>query len=136
MCKTMYLFMFFLVCEICEHEFNPGNDSKKFRANEEEEEDDDDQDYGNYDDDEVYETPMLQNKDQKRKVVEAVEKPMDDKELKSYFNQYISVLKEQRQQTKTFSDKQLHKIIVQLFQSLQYKSEKPEGELLNIEEIN
>jgi hypothetical protein len=84
--------MFFLVCEICEHEFNPGNDSKKFRANEEEEEDDDDQDYGNYDDDEVYETPMLQNKDQKRKVVEAVEKPMDDKELKSYFNQYIKLL--------------------------------------------
>ena len=114
---------------MCEHEFNPDTDSKRFRANEheEEEEEEDDNNYDNYDDDEMYETPMLKNKDQKRKSVEAVEKPMDEKELKVFFNEYLSVLKEQRQQTNTISDKQLHKIIVKLFQSLQYKSEKPEG---------
>jgi hypothetical protein len=54
---------------------------------------------------------------------------MNDNELKSYYNQYISILKEQQQQTKTFTDKQLHQILAQLFRSLQYKSEQPEGQL-------
>jgi len=118
---------------MCEHEFIPnGDSSKRFRATEddaeeeEEEEEDDYQDYDDYDN-EIYESPMLKTKDQKRKTVEAIEKPMNEKELKSYFDKYMSVLKEQRLQTKKFSDKDLHKIIFELFQSLQYKEEKPEG---------
>ncbi|CAF1109533.1 unnamed protein product [Rotaria sordida] len=127
------------VCEVCGHEFESDNNpSKKFRVDknedeeeEEEEEDDDDDDDNFYDlDDEIYEPSMPQNKDKKQKVIEAVEKPMNDNELKLYYNQYISVLKEQRQQTKKLSDKQLNEIILQLFHSLQYKNEQPEGQLL------
>jgi hypothetical protein len=71
-----------------------------------------------------------QNKDKKRKPIEAIEKPMTDNEVKSYYNQYISVLKDQRQQTKNISDKQLNEIISQLFNSLQYKNEQSEGQLV------
>ncbi|CAF1122334.1 unnamed protein product [Rotaria sordida] len=125
------------VCEVCGHEFESDNNpSKKFRVDtnedeEEEEEEEDDDDDNFYDlDDEIYESSMPQNKDKKQKVIEAVEKPMNDNELKLYYNQYISVLKEQRQQTKKLSDKQLNEIILQLFHSLQYKNEQPEGQLL------
>jgi hypothetical protein len=70
---------------------------------------------------------MPSSKDKQPKTIEAVEKAMDDNELQSYYNQYISILKEQRQQTKTFTDVQLREIILQLFHSLQYKNEKPDG---------
>ncbi|CAF2672897.1 unnamed protein product [Rotaria sp. Silwood2] len=127
------------VCEMCGHEFDADNNpSKKPRVDksedEEEEEEDDDDIYGS--DNEFYEPSMPQSKDKKRKSIEAVEKPMNDNELKSYYNQYISVLKEQRQQTKKISDKQLHEIILQLFHSLQYKNEQSEGKYLKKKERN
>jgi len=120
-----------LVCKICGHEFDGDNgSSKKFRASkdedeeEEEEEEEEQEDYG---DDDLYVLSMPQNKDKKQKTVQAVENPMDDNELESYYNRFMSVLKEQRQQTKTFSDTQLHEMISQLFHSLQYKNEQIEG---------
>ena len=73
---------------------------------------------------------MSQNQEKKRKPIEAVEKPMTDKELTTYYNQYHSILKEQRQQTKISSEKLLHTILADLFHSLQYKSEEPEGQLV------
>jgi hypothetical protein len=73
---------------------------------------------------------MPQNKDKKRKPIEAVEKAMTDSEIQTYYNQYITVLKDQRQQTKKLSDKQLYEIIAQLFNSLQYKNDQPEGQLV------
>jgi hypothetical protein len=117
---------------MCEHEFNIDNDPSK-RSPSDEEEDDDEENYDDdayFDIDETYEVSMPQNKDKKRKPTEAVEKAMTDNEVKSYYNQYISVLKDQRQQTKKFNDKQLHEIISQLFHSLQYKTEQPEGQLV------
>lgn len=124
-------FHFLLVCEACEHEFNiPDDTSKRSLSDDEEQEDDDEDDYTNFDDDDMYEMPMPQNKDKKRKAIEAVEKAMTDDELRSYYNEYISVLKDQRQQTRNFTDKQLHEIILQLFHSLQYKNEQSEGQLV------
>ena len=92
---------FFVVCEMCEYEFKTDNDSNK-RSLSDEEEDDDEENYDDAyydDDDETYEVSMPQNKDKKRKPIEAVEKAMTDDEITSYYNQYISVLKDQRQQT-------------------------------------
>ena len=55
---------------------------------------------------------------------------MTESELISYYNQYMLVLKEQRQQIKPSTDKHLHEILSQLFHSLQYKNEEPEGQLV------
>lgn len=116
---------------MCEHEFFNSQESSK-RSHSDDEDDDDA--YIDNDDDDDYvdapEMPMSQSKDKKRKPIEAVEKPMTDKELKSYYEQYISLLKEQRQQAKLSSEKQLHTILTQLFHSLQYKNEQPEGQLV------
>jgi hypothetical protein len=119
--------LIFLVCEVCEYDFTDDNDSSKRSHS-----DDDDDEYIDDDDDyyDSHETSMPQSKDKKRKPIEAVEKPMDDKELKTYYNQYMSILKEQRQQTKVSTDKQLHQILAQIFRSLQYKHEQPEGQLV------
>jgi len=119
----------FLVCEACENEFDESSKRSLSDENEEEEENEDDYDYY-ADADESFEMSIPQNKDKKRKPIEAVEKPMTDNEIKSYYNQYLSVLKDQRQQTKNLSDKQLHEIILQLFNSLQYKNEQSEGQLV------
>lgn len=131
-----------LVCESCQYDFNGTNDSTKRSLSDDEQEedgnedegeedddDDDGDDYGLFGDDDVYETPMPQNKDKKRKAIEAVEKSMTDEELTSYYNQYLSILKDQRQQTQNYNDKQLREIISQLFKSLQYKNETSEGQL-------
>jgi hypothetical protein len=115
---------------VCENEFNIDNDSSKRSLSDEDENEEDDYDDYNDVNDESFEMPMSQNKDKKRKPIEAVEKGMTDNELKSYYNQYISILKEQQQQTKNFTQKQLHEIISQLFHSLQYKNEQSEGQLI------
>jgi hypothetical protein len=113
---------------MCEYEFHSDHDSAKRSYSDDDDHDDDDEDY--YDDADAYEISMPQNKDKKRKPIEAVEKAMTDKELKSYYNQYILILKEQRQQTKSLSDKQLHEILAQIFHSLQYKNDQSEGQLV------
>ena len=121
----------FLVCEICEHDFRADSDLSKRSHSDDEAEEDEEENY--VDDDDYFDLPrmsMPQNKDKKRKPIEAVEKAMTDSELKSYYKQYISILKEQRQQTKPSTDKHLHEIITQLFNSLQYKNEQPEGQLI------
>jgi hypothetical protein len=116
--------LIFLVCEACKYEFNDDDDSSK-RSLSDEDDDDGDEDYFD-----VHEMSMPKSKDNKRKPIEAVEKAMNDNELKSYYNQYMSILKEQRQQTKPSTDKHLHQILSQLFHSLQYKNEQPEGQLI------
>ncbi|CAF1364450.1 unnamed protein product [Adineta steineri] len=125
---------FITVCAMCGHEFDLDNSVvKKLRTSDDDsdekddEEEDEDEDEDDYDD---FELPMPQNKNKTQKIIEAVEIAMNEDELQSYYNQYISVLKEQRQQTKTFSDQQLHEIVTQLFNSLQYKHEQPEGQLI------
>lgn len=73
---------------------------------------------------------MSQNQEKKRKPIEAVEKAMTDKEVNTYYNQYLAILKEQRQQTKISSEKQLHSMLAELFHTLQYKNEQSEGQLV------
>ncbi|CAF3388288.1 unnamed protein product [Rotaria socialis] len=119
------------VCEMCGHEFDVDDfPTKKFRTNKHDNDDDVKDSDDNHYDDKTYETPMSQNKEKKQKSIEAVEKPMNDAELRSYYNEYINILKEQRQQKKLSSDKQLHEIILKLFHSLQYKNEQSEGQLV------
>lgn len=119
---------------MCEHEFfNSQDSSKRSHSDDDDDNNDNDDDIYNDNEDDYFDAPemsMPQNKDKKRKPIEAVEKAMTDKELKTYYEQYISLLKEQRQQAKLSSEKQLHALLAQLFHSLQYKNEQPEGQLV------
>ena len=120
--------LFTVVCEVCGYEFNIDNFSpKNFWPHEEE------QNYDDYDDDMFIKVPMMTHKDNEPKVIEAVEKPMNDAELISYYKKYISVLKEQRQQKQLLTKTKLHEIILQLYRSLQYKHEQPEGTSLHFQ---
>lgn len=113
---------------MCEHEFKSSSiPSKKFRPDSHKGYRHSKEEYKSHKGDESNETLMLNSKDTKQKPVAAVEKPMSDDELKTYFNEYISVAKEQRQQQIISSDAKLHEIIFKLYQSLQYKVEQPEG---------
>ncbi|UJR20536.1 hypothetical protein I4U23_023663 [Adineta vaga] len=119
------------VCEICAYSFLDGSSPKKFRADDDHDQDEDeDEEEDDNDDDDYYQIPMSQNTNEKRKPIEAVETAMTEGELRSYYQQYISILKQQRQQKQLFSDQQLREIICQLFHSLQYKHDEPEGQLV------
>ena len=122
--------LFDLECEMCGYRFSEGSPNKKFKQDDEEEEEEAEDDDDDNDEEEDYyfnSFSTLQNSNAKRKPIEAVEVAMNENELRSYYDQYIQVLKEQRQQTKVFSDEQLHGFIRQLYQSLQYKHDEPEG---------
>lgn len=118
---------------MCEHSFGSSDSSKRSHSDDEEDEeaDDDDDDDEYFDDnDDDYQTFLPQTKDKKRKPIEAVEKPMSDEEVKLYLDKYLAVLKDQYQQTKNVPEPQLHELITELFQTLQYKNDQPEGELI------
>jgi hypothetical protein len=57
-----------------------------------------------------------------------IEVPMEQTEVKKYYDQYMFMLKAQKQSNPNVTEEELHQIVVQLFESLQYKSEKAAGE--------
>jgi hypothetical protein len=59
--------------------------------------------------------------------VQAVEKGLNDEQLIPYFNRYILILQDEKQQTKRFTNEQLHDYLTSLFQSLEYSNEQPDG---------
>ena len=69
-----------------------------------------------------------QKTDKPLRPVEAVEKPMDVDELERYYYQYLSAVQEQREQPKSLTENQLHALVMQLFQSLQYSNHQADGE--------
>jgi len=70
-----------------------------------------------------------QTKTTQEKTAAAVEKGMEDKQLVPYFNRYILLMRDEKQQKKSFSEEQLHEYITELFNSLQYKNDQSEGQL-------
>lgn len=72
-------------------------------------------------------TKKSQSKDTQQKAAAAVEKGMDNIELVPYFNRYILLMRDQRQQKQTFREEQLHDFIMDLFQSLEYKNDESNG---------
>jgi hypothetical protein len=95
--------------------------------------DDDDKPEHDDDDDVVLienaeQTTVKDKKEEKK--AEAVEKPMENHELIPYFNQYILLMRDQRLQKKTFTEEQLNGFIVDLFQTLQYKTDQSDGKTL------
>jgi hypothetical protein len=109
------------------HEDRTPIDNNDDDGDEDEDEEDDGDNYRDafeYDNEEIR---MPQSKQTERKPVEAVEKPMSDDQLISYFNRYILILQQQRQQISTLSDKQLHEVILELFNTMEYKNDTPDG---------
>jgi hypothetical protein len=74
------------------------------------------------------EQPKVKDKEEKK--AEAVEKGMEDHELVPYYNRYIILIRDQRQQKRTFTEEQLHEFIIELFHSLQYKNNQSDGKIL------
>jgi hypothetical protein len=131
----------FLVCVGCgNNPYETDNPLKRLRTNnfaslfdiEQDDDDDDDKPDVHDDDDDVIivenaEQPKIKDKEEKK--AEAVEKGMENHELIPYFNQYILLMREQRQKKKTFTEEQLHDYITDLFTSLQYKNDHSDGKI-------
>jgi hypothetical protein len=54
---------------------------------------------------------------------------MDDRQLVPYFNQYILLMREQRQQKQESTVEQLYDLINDLFHSLEYKNDQSDGKI-------
>jgi RNA-splicing ligase RtcB len=76
----------------------------------------------------THDLSRAQKNDKPLRTIEAVEKPMDEEELQRYFSQYLSAVQEQREQSKSLTEKQLHALVMQLFRSLQYSNHQADGE--------
>ena len=77
----------------------------------------------------ILDISRIRHKDDKQpKTIEAVEKSMDEDDLQRYYSQYISAVREQREPSKSLTEKQLHALVTQLFQSLQYSNHQADGE--------
>ncbi len=70
-----------------------------------------------------------QSKSTQQKTATAVEKGMTDNELIPYFNRYIRLMREQRQEKATFSEEQLHDFLTDVFNSLEYKNDESNGKI-------
>ena len=97
----------------------------QFAANE------DDSDHEEPDDDnDVVIIPGVEQaktKDKEERKAEAVEKPMEDRDLIPFYNRYILLMKDYKQQKKSCTDEQLHEYLTDLFNSLQYKNDESDG---------
>lgn len=73
------------------------------------------------------EQPETKSKDEKK--AEAVEKPMEEKDLTPYYNRYILLMNDQRQRKESCSKEQLHDYLTDLFHALQYKNDESNGNI-------
>ena len=120
-----------LVCEHCYYTFDLSTQSaKRLKVAQDDYDDDDeeeDEDEGQEYDDTPEDLPAPKTNPDQPKAVEAVEQAMTDEQLKSFHEHYISILQQHRQAAQPWTEKQLHQMIVHLFQSLQYRNDKPDG---------
>lgn len=63
------------------------------------------------------------------KKADAVEKPMDEKQLNQFYNEYILLMKDQKQEKHAFTREKLCDILHELFNSLQYQPDQSDGQL-------
>lgn len=94
--------------------------------------DSDDDENENDDDNDVViipdaEQPETKTKEEKK--AEAVEKPMEEKDLTPYYNRYILLMIDQRQHKESCSKEQLNEYLTDLFHSLQYKNDESNGNI-------
>jgi hypothetical protein len=54
---------------------------------------------------------------------------MEDVKLEPYYNQYILLMRDQKQLKQSFSVEQLQEFIMELFNSLQYKNDQSDGKI-------
>lgn len=82
------------------------------------------------DDDDVVIIPGVEqtkSKDKEERKAEAVEKPMEDRDLVPFYNRYILLMKDCKQQKRSCTDEQLHEYLTDLFNTLQYKNNESDG---------
>lgn len=125
-----------LVCEHCFCAFDQSTKpAKRLKVSQDEYDDDgDDDDNGEEDEEEEQENddapedqPSPKTNSDQPKAVAAVEQAMTDEELQCFHQYYISILQQHRQAAQPWPEKKLHQMIVHLFQSLQYRHDKPDG---------
>lgn len=61
------------------------------------------------------------------KKADAVEKPMDEMQLNRFYNEYILLMKDQKQEKHAFTQEKLGDILHDLFNSLQYQPDQSDG---------
>lgn len=90
-----------------------------------------DSDHEEHDDDsDVVIIPNVEQpkvKDKEERKADAVEKPMEDRDLVPFYNRYILLMKDCKQQKKSCTEEELHEYLTDLFNTLQYKNDQSDG---------
>jgi hypothetical protein len=120
---------YFLACEGCRK--NPYNMEGPFkRARMDHYNDYDNNEHDDDDDVIIIENAVQsQQKSTQQKTATAVEKGMDISQLVPYFNRYILLMREQRQQNQSSTEEELHDLLTDVFHALEYKNDESDGKI-------